>query len=174
MTRPLDGHIHIVLDLCSLIWGLWRKLYDCSLIASLHSQSMCTQMCSIDIFVDPQPDGRNFKVKTHRPSVWGSWCAHSIAHPWVHLSSLLTFLSGLAGSKSVSAFQPVLPKCDDNYCSRSYFFIEWQKHCCSDDTSSQQRRTSIALLKTFAPQVWQPFLECLFSNSWTDKLTLEM
>ena len=49
--------------------------------------------------------------------VWGLWYAHSVAHPWVPISSqlilwwvyLLPFLSYLSGSKSVSACPHACP-----------------------------------------------------------------
>ena len=72
--------------------------------------------------------------------------SHSIAGPWVSISSplahvvyFLPFCSYLAGSKSVSArpsihpsaHPPVQPGYDSTYCSRSYRFSERQNcHIC--------------------------------------------
>ena len=57
---------HIVLDLGSLIWGFGET---CS-IASLHIQTMCSHMCSIDISVDFQKAGLNLKWGLFDLTVW--------------------------------------------------------------------------------------------------------
>ena len=84
---------------------------------------MCYHTCSIDIFVDLQPFGCNFKggLSIARFGGLGGLrvlgYAHSITHPWLPISFpltyvvyLLPFLSSLAGSKSISARPPALDK----------------------------------------------------------------
>ena len=41
--------------------GLWRTLYGRLFMESLHHQPMCSEMCSLDIFIDLQPFGCNLK-----------------------------------------------------------------------------------------------------------------
>ena len=59
VTRPLDDRTYCTRSGFTYL-GLWRKLYDYSFIASLHNQSMRSQLCSIDI--DLQPVGCNLKL----------------------------------------------------------------------------------------------------------------
>ena len=60
----------IVFDLRSLICGFAESCKDYS-VALLQSQKMSYQKCSIDIFVDLQPFGCNFKGGTFLLPNWG-------------------------------------------------------------------------------------------------------
>ena len=91
-----------------------------------------------------------FVTPTYYPSVWGTWgqgWAHSVARPWVHISSplthmvyLLTFFSYLTGSKSVSGHPSVRPRHDDKYRSESYRFVEQQKSLADQRKKIRRRR----------------------------------
>ena len=59
VIRPLDDRTSCVRSALSLL-GLWRKLY---VAASLQSEKMSKQTCSVDIFVDLRPFGCNLKMR---------------------------------------------------------------------------------------------------------------
>ena len=50
VIRPPDGHSYCAQSVFNHL-GLWRKLYDSSGRASLHSQPMCPKMGFVDIVV---------------------------------------------------------------------------------------------------------------------------
>ena len=111
---------HIVFNLRSLIWGMgWWKLYDCSwrhfrARKCLIKRALMT-FSSIFNCVAAIWKG-NFSTS---PQLWrqerheGWEWSHSIACPWIlvssllsHVTHLLRFLSYLAGSKSVFVCPP--------------------------------------------------------------------
>ena len=155
---------HDVLNLWSpicdpLVWGTWgpgmssfvirpwvlfsspltNMVYLLPYSSYLAGPKSVSTMDALWFYQRPVPFSKLFQ-----PPVWrirgerGGWgWAHSVAHPWVPISSplthtvyLLPFLSYLAGSKSVSARPPVRPPVrpgyDDKYRSRSHRFVEWQ------------------------------------------------
>ena len=92
-----------------------NKVITTMVIMPLDDPKWCAQYVVDDL----QPLGLGY--------VWGQGWAQSIAHPWVHISSLLTHMIYPLPFWSYLAGHPHSQPSDDKYCSRSYRFIERQK-----------------------------------------------
>ena len=118
---PATWRPSILCSICLHSFGALEKAVQL-FKASIRSQKMSFQTCSIDIFIDLKLFACNLKKwGLFHPSglrclgrCWG--LARLIARPWASISSLLThmvyllpFLNYLAGSKSVSTSSPARP-----------------------------------------------------------------
>ena len=132
---------HIICSICVHSFGALEKAVRL-FMASLHSQLMRSQMCSIYIFVNLQPNGWHFNVGLFDPvpAVWGlgeTNVGNSLFDSlWFRINTtftrmvyLLSFLSYSAGYRSVSVQPPVYPSVrheyDYNYHCSSYCFVKW-------------------------------------------------